>query len=89
MIHQAAPSTRVERITHRMLEKNAQALEVVYSDSPYNDARVERRLTLTLESGKLTATRGTGHAVASHELENVLEVAYQNVITVTPRRVEA
>ena len=58
MIHQTAQATtRVERSTHRMLENNTQALHVTYSDSPYNDARVERRLTLTLEAGKLTATR--------------------------------
>ncbi len=87
MIHQATPSTRVERITHRMLEKNAQALEVVYSDSPYNDARVERRLTLTLNNGMLTATRGTGRTIDN--LEEVLETAYQNIISVTPRTVRA
>ncbi len=89
MIHQATPTTRVERITHRMLENAVTTLHVTYSDSPYNDARVDRRLTLTLENGKLTATRGTGHIVESQALEQVLEVAYQNIISVTPRRVEA
>jgi hypothetical protein len=91
MIHQAPQSltTRANRIAHRMLENTVTALDVTYSDSPYNDARVERRLTLTLENGTLQATRGNGQAVANHDLEAVLEVAYQNLATVTPRRIEA
>lgn len=84
-----ALTSRVERITARMNQAAVSVLEVTYSDSPYPDARVTRRLTIALENGTLQATRGNGQSIPACCLENVLETAYQNIITVTPRQVGA